>query len=77
MNTVPFFVHSALVEAKRRMCLYLLAFLSIFLVVMTSCVSQSIITAMPIIFKSMAESAEGQIDALVLPAQNNDLFNFT
>ncbi len=55
----------------------MLAFMSIFVVVMTSCISQSIISSMPIIFKSQAESINGQVDAVVTPNNISDLFNFT
>jgi hypothetical protein len=47
------------------------------MVVMTSCISQSIIASMPIIFKSQAESINGQIDAYVTPTNTSSLFNFT
>jgi hypothetical protein len=51
-SMIPQFIKQSFIEAKRRVFLYILAFMAIFLVVTTSCVSQSLISSMPIIFKS-------------------------
>lgn len=71
------FIKSSFLEARRRPCIFMLAFTSIMIVVMTSCISQSVIASMPIIFQSQAESINGQVDAVVVPNNARDLFNFT
>jgi hypothetical protein len=55
LSATTFLLHSALQEARRRGCSYILSFLSVLIVVAASAVSQSIIDRAPIIFLSAAE----------------------
>jgi len=56
-------------EAKRRKCHYCLAFCSVFIVVLSAIIVNTVISKGPIIFLKLAEGTTGEIDAIVTPTQ--------
>jgi len=63
-----FFMSFAVTEAKRRKFHFILAFCSVFLVVVSTLVINQIISKGSIIFLKISESTHGEIDAFVTPS---------
>jgi len=63
-----FFMSFAVTEAKRRKFHFVLAFCSVFLVVVSTLVINQIISKGSIIFLKISESTHGEIDAFVTPS---------
>lgn len=62
-----FAVRASLQEIPRRKFTYCLAFTSVFVVVLSSLVINSVIQKGPIVFLSLAEQSRGEIDGFVTP----------
>jgi hypothetical protein len=66
------FTKYALQDINRNKCHFLLAFCSVFVVVISTLVINTVIEKGPLIFLSLAEKFEGQIDATFSVANNQD-----
>ena len=67
-HVAAFFLTFASQEVKRRKFHFLLAFCSVFLVVVSTLVINQIISKGSIIFLKIAEATHGEIDAFVTPS---------
>lgn len=66
-ESVKFFVSHSLRDATRRKFHYMLAFCSVFVVVLFSLVINTVVEKGPVIFLRLAESYHGEIDGVVTP----------
>ena len=66
-SSFRFFLGHTCKDVKRRKCHFCLAFCSVFVVVLTTVVINTIVTTGPIIFLRLAEGEEGEFDATVTP----------
>jgi len=67
-SSVGFFCKHSCRDIKRRKCHFCLAFCSVFIVVISTLVINTVVEKGPIIFLKMAEGTQGEIDAYVNPA---------
>jgi len=66
-----FFLRHSFRDVKRRKCHFCFAFLSVFIVVFAILVINTVIAKGPIIFLTMAEGDEGEIDGIFTAVQFN------
>ena len=62
-----FFIKQSFKDIARHKCQFCLSFCSVFVVVLSILVVQSIINMGPIIFLRLAEKQSGQVDAIFSP----------
>ena len=67
LEAFKFSVTHSLKDIFRHKFTYCLAFTSVFIVVLSSLVINTIIQKGPLVFLSLAEQAKGEIDAYLLP----------
>ena len=67
-ETINFSIRHSLKDIKRRKFHFILAFSSVFLVVLFSLVINTVVEKGPIIFLRLAEGYHGEIDGVVTPA---------
>ena len=63
-GSLRFFIKNACTDIGRHKCQFFLAFCSVFIVVLSVIVVNSVIAKGPLIFLQMAESSEGAFDAV-------------
>jgi len=67
LSTAKFFCKHSYRDMKRRKCHFFLAFCSVFIVVVSTLVINTVISKGPVIFLKMAEGEEGEADAYITP----------
>ena len=67
-----FFLGQALRDAARNKCNYCLGFCSVMIVVLSILVINTMINQGPLIFVNIAQQYNGQVDAIISPAMNED-----
>ena len=82
-STIAFFFRHSVRDIGRRKFHYSLAFCSVFIVVLSSLVINTVVEKGPIIFLRLAENHHGECDGYVTPLGSHNkgdakaLFNFT
>lgn len=66
-SSLPFFIRHSLRDIGRRKFHYSLAFCSVFIVVLSTLVINTVVEKGPIIFLRLAEQSHGEIDGFLLP----------
>jgi hypothetical protein len=75
MSTTGFFVKHSMRDIGRNKCHFCLSFFSVFLVVWSSLVINTMIDKGPIIFMQLAEAENGQYDGILKHSRRNDYEN--
>ena len=64
-QTFMFFIKHAILDVKKRKCHFCLAFCTVFIVVLSTLVIDTITSKGPVIFMKLAEEQAGQIDGVI------------
>jgi hypothetical protein len=72
-----FFCSHSCRDIKRHKCNFCLAFCSVFVVVLSTLIINTIVSIGPIIFLRLSETKNGQIDAILTPTGETEDFDFT
>ena len=70
------FLRAAWVDARRHKCHYMVAVLTILLIVLSFIMVQSLIQRGPVIFLNLAQLSQGEVDAYISPTKSQ-FINFT
>ena len=68
------FTKYAIQDVGRNKCHFMLAFCSVFVVVLSTLVINTIIEKGPLVFLSLGQKSQGEIDAIISPS-NNGLYS--